>query len=533
MKKCAIFLLFILVFSSTVSLFAGGNRETPMTNNAYLYAGGAIPVASDFGGFAIGLGYEHAFGSVFALGAYAGLVTGDMGDGYDFLLKPRIYPAGAALEKFFLGANVGLGHSDFTAGLNLGYKIVFGDKSWGISLEPSLGYDVMPLNSFDIYAGRFNIGVALGYAFGGAVSEPAPAPPPAPIPVAAPRKAETGLYLGIIGFNETLSVRKISILNSGNKSQFQQFITNLKIGPATGLYHAVDNAVTMLVMEKEVLPDDLEFVSIVTFTDGLDNISIELNKNYSTRDSFRDGLQSRIASTKIKGLPIDATSVGIQGGDVRDQVAFRAGLMALASPNSANPLGRSVYFSKDMTEVNAAFSNIAKELNKRSQLQSIRLRITGGYDDGTRIRFTFDNVTDRTIGNSNIYIEGTYRRVGNNRSLENVVYRGLNSTSGTTIRGQVTGTFVYFNFENVTTNSGDLVEIRRAQQWEYLSSMSLWQRNSEFNPQSDSETKVDRKSAVIVLVLDCTTSLTAGGANGFEEMKAAANTFINTLTENN
>jgi len=549
MKKRSGFLLLFMAaaiqWSLCVLTCASDSNASPARNNVYGSMGGAIPTAdADYeGGFTVGAGYEGAIGDSFSLGVYAGGVVGETTGGFEFLLKPRFYPFKSSLEKLFIGGNVGInmyekevsngysydgysyGYSyepafDFIAGLNLGYKFVLGrfpvfGSNVGFSLEPSIGYDFLP--------GRITAGVAFGYVWGGT------APTPAPRPVAAaPRTADTGLYLGIIGFNETLSRREIAILNSGNRSQFQQFITSLRIGPATGLYHAVDSAISML--EAAGLPDDLVSVSIVTFTDGLDNISIELNPNYSTRDSFRDGLQNRIANTTIKGLSIDAYSVGVQGGDVRDEAAFRAGLMALATANGANPLGRNVYFSRDMTEVNAAFRTIAGELNKRNLLQSIKLRITGGYDDGTRIRFTFDNVTDRTIGNSNSYIEGTYRRVGSSRSLENVVFHGLSSSSGTTITGEVTGTYVNFTFENVKTDTDTLVEMRNAQQWEYLPSMSLWQRNSEFNPLSDSQTIVDRKSAVILLVLDCTTSLTAGGANGFEEMKAAANTFLNTLT---
>jgi len=526
---------------------AGGNHESSAKSNVYASMGVA-------NGFTLGAGYERALGDSFSLGVYTGLVASDVPE-FDLLIKPRFYFSKSALEKFFIGANIGLNmydHEyvgivsdywgdhieeryetvlDFVAGLNFGYKFVFGSRSGGFSLEPSIGYDFLPFRINGKYEspgrpfGRVNVGVTFGFSWGGGGA----APVPVPRPVAAPRKTDTGLYLGIIGFNETLSRREIAILNAGNRSQFQQFVTGLRIGPATGLYHAVDNAISML--EAANLPDDLVSVSIVTFTDGLDNASLDLNPNYATRDLFRDGVQNRISNTMIKGLPIDAYSVGIQGGDVRDREAFIAGLRALATvdPKTSE---RNVSLAENMNAVNEAFGSIAKSLYQRSQLQSIVLRIPGGYDDGDRIRFTFDNVTDTTIGNSNIYIEGTYRRVGSSRSLENVVFRGLNSTSGTRITGEVTGTYVNFTFENVTTDSGVLVDVRNAQQWEYLPSMSLWQRNSEFNPLSDSQTIVKEQSAVIVLVLDCTTSLTAGGADGFEQMKAAANTFLNTLTNN-
>ena len=72
--------------------------------------------------------------------------------------------------------------------------------------------------------------------------------------------------------------------------------------------------------------------------------------------------------------------------------------------------------------------------------------------------------------------------------------------------------------------------MNNVQQWEYIESQPpRWQRNSEFGGAGDSETIVTRKSAVIMLVLDCTTSLNADGANGFSQMKTAAKRFIDVL----
>ena len=338
-----------------------------------------------------------------------------------------------------------------------------------------------------------------------------------------PANTETGLYMGIIGFNKSLDEKGITLLNDNTKGEFKSFINSMGMDAATGLYYAVDNAINML--QEANLPNDLVNVAIVTFTDGLDNVSIDLNSNYASRDAYRDAVSNRIKSTKIKNLPINAYSIGVKGGDVVDVTAFKAGLVALASnPNNAKEV-------TNMTEVNNTFKEIANSLYNESKTQSIKLRITGGYDDGTKIRFTFDNVTDAS--KSNLYIEGTYRRNGDSRSLENVVYQGLISSSGTTVSGAITDVvYVTFTFENTSTTSGGSVNTNGTQQWEYIQSESRWQRNSEFGKTGDMETVVDRKSAVIVLVLDCTSSLDAGGANGFSQMKSAANNFIDVLLGN-
>lgn len=331
----------------------------------------------------------------------------------------------------------------------------------------------------------------------------------------------TGLYMGIVGFNEELNEKGISLLtdykNTYNTNKFTSFIYNLEMKPATSLYYAVDNAIKRL--ENAVLPEDLVNVSIVTFTDGLDNASIDLNTEYSSRDAYRDAVKKRIADTKIKNLPINAYSIGIRGGDVNDVEAFRAGLISMASSaDNAKEVA-------NMNEVNKTFSEIAGSLYNESESQTIKLKITGGYDDGTKIRFTLDNVTD--AAQSEFYIEGTYKRNGTARTLQDVVYHGVRSSSGTTVVGSVSGVYVTFSFENFMVETTTTMYLKDIQQWEYVPSTDQWQRNSEFGQAGDIETVVDKKSAVIVLVLDCTTSL---GSGDFAEMKEAATNFIEILT---
>jgi len=332
---------------------------------------------------------------------------------------------------------------------------------------------------------------------------------------------EKGLYMGIIGFNDNINVRKIDLLTSTNKSQFQSFINGLTIGYATGLYYAVDNAVNML--QSATLPDTLVNVSIVTFTDGLDNASIMLNYNYNTPNAYRDAVHNSIMTTKIKKLNISAYSIGVKGGDVSDVNAFTTGLAALAS-NSNN-----VYMITSMAEINSTFRDIATSLYNESQTQSIKLKIPGGYADGTKMRFTFDNVTD--AANSNYYIEGTYRHSGNTYSLQNIVYQGFKSSSGAMVNGDVSGVYVTFTFESVSTTSGGNVDTKDVQQWVYIATQTPpWQRNSEFSQSGNTEIIVEKKSSIVMLVLDCTSSLDADGANGFSQMKSAANNFIDVLT---
>jgi len=340
-----------------------------------------------------------------------------------------------------------------------------------------------------------------------------------PSPGGNTNSSKAGIYLGIIGFNDSLTEKSIKLLENDTKGEFQSFVNSMGMKDGTALYYAVDNAINRL--KTANLRDDVINVSIVTFTDGLDNVSIALNPQHNTRDEYRDALRNSISTVKIKNLPINAYSIGMRGPDVTDVDAFREGIAALASSPDT------FYEFANMNEVNATFAQIAASLSTQSQSQSIKLKIPGGYEEGTKIRFTFDNITNAST--SNFYIEGTYNR-GSSR-LENVVYQGLSSSNGETVRGKVVDkTFVEFTFENVALYpSGGNVSTNNAKQWEYRQSGSVWQINSEFVPDEHIVTTEDKKSTVIVLVLDCTTSL---GTSNFNSMKTAANRFIDVLLSN-
>jgi hypothetical protein len=323
----------------------------------------------------------------------------------------------------------------------------------------------------------------------------------------------TGLYMGIIGFNDKLTKKNIGLLNSSTKSTFTDFVNSMTSQNGTVLYYAVDNAISVL--EAANLPADLSNVAIVTFTDGLDQGSHELNPNYQGNNAaYLAAVNSRIHSVKIKGNPISAYSIGIKGNDVTDEAQFLVNLQNLASaPANATKV-------TSMTEVNAKFQEIAASLYSESSTQSINLKIPG-QADRTKIRFTFDKVSN--AANSTIYIEGTYSF--SDKSLQNVVYSGCSSTSGSMVSGTADGIFVSYIFADIKLTSGQALPTTNINQWSYVSSTSQWQINSEFTPEGNTQTHVERKSAVIMLVLDCSSSL----GSQFKTMQDNANAFILTM----
>ncbi len=322
----------------------------------------------------------------------------------------------------------------------------------------------------------------------------------------------SGVYMGIIGFNQSLYSKEISSLSTTAKSQFTNFVNNLTSSNGTLLYYAVDNAIDAL--KEADLPEDLVNVSIITFTDGLDQGSIMMNSKYTTNEAYLSAINTRIKTEEIKGLNLTAYSIGLRGNDVTDVTQFQKNLQSLAS-DADNAIEVS-----DISEVNAKFEDIANDVYNESFSHTIGLTIPG-QSDGTRVRFTFDNVSNASY--STMYIEGTFRL--SDRTLTDITYVGLSCPSGATIKGVQDGIYVTFTFEEVKSLTNRTISASYIDQWSYITDSSKWQINSEFTPENNTTMTVLRKSAVIMLVLDCSSSL----GSQFSTVKTQANNFISRL----
>lgn len=325
---------------------------------------------------------------------------------------------------------------------------------------------------------------------------------------------QSGIYLGITGFNQVLYTYPVMRLTESSVGGFRDFVDNLTMKYGTLLYYSVDQAINAL--QSTTLPPDISTAAIVTFTDGLDQGSMMMDVPYNDDTEYMTALKGRITDEKIAGLPITAYSIGIRGQDVKDVAMFTANLNKLASA----PESEHAHEVSSMSEVNAKFKEIAEQLSKSSYLQTINLKMPG-VSNGTKVRFTFDNVRDAS--DSQLYIEGTFNLKA--RALENVTYHGMTSSSGTTITGKVEGIFVSFSIEGVRTDNNKLIDSKFTDEWTYITSNGTWQINSEFDKTQNSEVITERSSAVIMLVLDCSSSL----ADDFTVVQTNAKNFIDTL----
>ena len=330
-----------------------------------------------------------------------------------------------------------------------------------------------------------------------------------------------GIYLGIIGFNSNLYVKDISLLNNSTESQFTDFISGLTKGNGTGLYYADYTALKKLKDYQK--PPKLKNVALVTFTDGLDNVSISSSEydpeNYGSTSAYREALHNKIVNEKIHDLNVSAYTIGLKGSDVTDQAQFVETLKKLASNDN------NVFQVSSMSEALQRFSDIAASLYSVSTAVNLGVNVPGGYDDGQLLRFTFDNASTAT--NSSKYIEATYRRSGSSRKLESVTYKGFNQGPTTIESSSSQGAYYHFSFENLTYTNGAPVsqsDINKIMLWKKTSNGN-WDKESEFDPASSSSITEDKSSALIVLVLDCTTSL----GNDFSKMQDAGKSFVHTL----
>lgn len=333
-----------------------------------------------------------------------------------------------------------------------------------------------------------------------------------------------GIYLGIIGFNDQLYIKDISKLNQSTVSGFTGFINGLTPGNGTGLYYA--DYMALQKMQSCSKPPKLKNVALVTFTDGLDNVSLAndaLNpENYNSTAEYREALHNKIVNDQVHGFNISAYTIGLKGNDVTDNAMFMETLKKLASSDN------NVFQVANMDEAMQRFREIAENLYSVSTSVNLGVNVPGGYDDGQVLRFTFDNASAAT--SSSRYIEATYRR-SNGRTLESISYHGLAQGATSISSSSSQGTYYQFLFEDLKYTDGTSIsqgDINNIMLWKRTSTGG-WDRESEFDPASSSNITEDKSSALIMLVLDCTNSL----GNDFSNMQQSARNFVYTLANSN
>ena len=308
---------------------------------------------------------------------------------------------------------------------------------------------------------------------------------------------ETGMYMGVIGYNQFLMTKEISLLDSTTVSDFYDFVDGrLYTQQGRLLYYSVDQALDALNAAK--YPQNLQNVAVVTFTGGLDQGSLMMTDKYDTEAEYAEALKTRIADQRVYGRAIKAYTVGLLNPTVIDENQFRDNLYALASDSTK------AMEVNNMAEVKSKFQAIADDLVARNMSEVLTL-VFPGVGPGTRIRFTLDDVNEETVDNSQIYIEGTFSR--KSLSLSDITYQGMTCNAGDSVAASsVDGMFVSLVFNGIQLDNEECIDKDKIQEWYWVENQNTWALSTEFSVDRIPEVESTYSSALVMLLLDCSST---------------------------
>lgn len=330
-----------------------------------------------------------------------------------------------------------------------------------------------------------------------------------------PLPEDNGVFMGIIGFNDEIVRKPISLLNENTKSEFTDFVNGLQMGDATLLYYAVDQAISS--MKSQTFPENLGNAMLITFTDGLDEGSLAMKPEYRTSQGYADYLSNTISNTSIQGHPLEAYAIGLKSEDVYDDDLFMYNLQSLATK------GENISTVRDVAEMQQKLTALFENLEKQTSQRVVTIKVPM-MSHGDKYRFTLDHCkTDAT--SSNVWFEGVFNI--DNLSLENVVYHGFTSTSGQIIATKQDGIKLIFSLNDCRDENGNILDVDNdgIDEYRYIPSRDIWNHNKENAKKEDIDIQNIKSSVAIMFALDCSTSL----GDLFPLVKSTANSFIDRL----
>lgn len=188
--------------------------------------------------------------------------------------------------------------------------------------------------------------------------------------------SDGNVHVGIIAFSgmdlAKNQVFPITPLSKDNKYQFERFIRDSQKGKETALYYSMDKAIQMMenyVRNKRLSADKYNGACMITFTDGLDNASI--NDEISTsmhrgrKNEYLSYLSEKLSGPSRKsilGIPVENFAIGFTGSEdfSREDKEFFREVLQKTTPDKDH-----LILSSDFKDVERYFNDIIKKLTER------------------------------------------------------------------------------------------------------------------------------------------------------------------------
>ena len=188
--------------------------------------------------------------------------------------------------------------------------------------------------------------------------------------------SDGNVHVGIIAFSgmdlAKNQVFPITPLSKDNKYQFERFIRDSQKGKETALYYSMDKAIQMMesyVRKKSFSADKYNGACMITFTDGLDNASI--NDEISTsmhrgrKNEYLSYLSEKLSGPSRKtilGIPVENFAIGFTGSEdfSREDKEFFREVLQKTTPDKDH-----LILSSDFKDVESYFNDIIKKLTER------------------------------------------------------------------------------------------------------------------------------------------------------------------------
>lgn len=184
------------------------------------------------------------------------------------------------------------------------------------------------------------------------------------------------IHVGIIAFSGMKLAKEqlfeIRPLTKDNKYQFENFINNASKGMETALYFSMDEAINMMEMyvnTQNFSEHNFGGASMITFTDGLDNASI--NDNISTsmkrgkNNPYLKYLSKQLQGAErkhIRGIPVENWGIGYSGSEnfTPEDLAFFEEVLMQTTPDRHHFI-----LSDEFDKIIRFFDKIAHNLVER------------------------------------------------------------------------------------------------------------------------------------------------------------------------